>query len=117
MAEDQEIAEAIAAELSVSLVQCTFGEALAYVKSEADNILAFVLPNKFIRRYIAWVYRKKSFAPHVLYVEDGDFSLRQLNSSAALLTGKPSVEDLGEWVNQELLPKMGFQPLAMAYHF
>lgn len=117
MAEDQEIAEAIAAELSVSLVQCTFGEALTYVKSEADNILAFVLPNKFIRRYIAWVYRKNSFAPHVLYVEDGDFSLRQLNSSAALLKGKPSVEDLGEWVNQELLPKMGFQPLAMAYHF
>lgn len=97
MAREQELAEAIAAELGVPLVQCTFGEALTYVKSEADNILAFVVPNKFIRRYISWVYRK--------------------NSSAALLKGKPAVEDLGEWVNQELLPKMGFRPLGMTYHF
>lgn len=117
MAREQELAEAIAAELGVPLVQCTFGEALAYVKSEADNILAFVVPNKFIRRYIAWVYRKNSSAPHILYVEGGDFSLRPLNSSAALLKGKPAVEDLGEWVNQELLPKMGFRPLGMTYHF
>lgn len=117
MAGEQEISEAIAAELGVPLVQCTFGEALAYAKGEADNILAFVVPNKFIIRYITWIYRKYSSAPHILYVEDGDFSLRPLNSSAALLEGKPAVEDLGEWVNQELLPKMGFRPLAKAYRF
>lgn len=115
LAQEDPVADAIAAELGVSLVRCTTGEALAYAKGDADNILAIVAPNKILKKYVAWVYRQNASTPHVLYVEDGEFSLQQLGPSLAILKGMPSVEDLGAWVNHELLPAMGFEPLATIY--
>lgn len=109
------IADAVAEELGVPLVHCTTGQALAYVKGEADNILAFVVPNKILKKYVAWVYRQNASTPHVLYVEDGKFALQQLGPSLAVLKGMPSVKDVGAWVNHELLPAMGFEPLATIY--
>lgn len=108
---DHRLAEAIAGELGLDVVRPKRG--LAYLLRHASRIAVLVAPEgcPYARLY-RWLNRR---GRTLLVGKSHQCLIIRQKHRTTLLTSIPDGPDLPRWVNAELLPEMGFLPLATAF--
>lgn len=110
---DHRLAEAIAGELGLTVVTCqSNGRALSELLCHASRIAVLVAPeNNRCAHLYRWLNRGRT----LLVGQSRQCLIIRQKHRTTLLTSIPNEPDLPHWVNVNLLPEMGFQPLATAF--